>query len=51
MQIIIATGLLLVLGAVLVHQFWTRSLDDELAPEDPQDAFEPDVPPEELKAA
>ena len=51
MQIILASGLLLMLAVLLVHQFWTHSLDDELEGEDELSVLEPDASTDELKAA
>lgn len=51
MQIILATGILLMLAVLLVHQFWTRSLDDQREGDDLLPSTEQDGAPEELKAA
>jgi hypothetical protein len=53
MQIILATGLLLTLGALLIHQFWTRSFDSGAASDasDAEKTAETRDPAEELKAA
>jgi len=54
MQFLIASSLLVALGAYLLHQFWTRTLaerEDGGSPAEQEPAGAEMEPPERLKAA